>query len=475
MPLCIDCDGTLISTDLLHEAVFLLIKQHPFKLFLLPFWLLKGKAYMKQRLAELVNFKWAILPYREGVLDLIRQARAQGRETVLATASPLPWANGIAAHLNLFDRVIATGNGVNYAGKNKAQELVRLYGAQGFDYAGDSKPDLQVWKDASSAIVVSKSGAFVNRVKAVNPNIETIIAKHKAGLLTYMKALRVHQWLKNLLIFVPILAAHKIGDIQLAKQALFAFFAFSTCASAVYIINDLLDLESDRQHIRKRKRPFAAATIAVKTGALMAPMLLAFSLTVALFLPERFIWVLLIYFAVTLAYSIDLKRRAVVDVMVLAGLYTMRIIAGSAATVITPSFWLLAFSMFIFLSLAMVKRYSELLVTLQQKKEEAAGRGYMVGDLPVLMAMGVSASMMSVLVFAFYLNIPEVNAMYPDKKWLWLISPMLLYWLSRIWMKTHRGEMDDDPIIFAIKDKQSLIVLALCACFFVAALNPLGY
>lgn len=429
---------------------------------------------MKERLAENVNFKWHTLPYREEVVELIKNAKNQGRQVVLATASPLKWANGVAENLGLFDRILATGNGVNYAGVNKAQELTRLFGEKKFDYAGDSKPDLLVWKAANNAIVVIKSQAFVNRVKMVNPNVIKVINKPKAGFLTYLRALRIHQWLKNLLIFVPLLAAHEVGDLQLLQQALLAFLAFSTCASAVYVINDLLDLESDRQHIRKRKRPFAATTIPVKTGALIAPLLLLFSVAVSLFLPERFIWVLAFYFAMTLAYSIELKRRTIVDVMVLAGLYTMRIIAGSAATDITPSFWLLAFSMFIFLSLAMVKRYSELLVSLQQKKEEAAGRGYAVTDLPVLMAIGVSSSMISVLVFAFYLNMPEVNAMYPAKKWLWLISPVLLYWLSRIWMKTHRGEIDDDPIVFAVKDKMSLFVLFLCACCFIAALKPLG-
>ncbi len=424
---------------------------------------------MKDKLAQYVNFRWDTLPYRPEMLQLIEQARQQERRTVLATASPLQWARGIADYLGLFDEVIGTQNGVNLSGKNKAQELIRLYGEKKFDYAGDTSTDLHVWKMASGAIVVSKSKPLLSRAKAVNPNIIKSISKENAGVFTYLRALRIHQWLKNLLIFVPVLAAHQVDNLDNLENTLIAFLAFSSCASAVYVINDLLDLESDRLHIRKRKRPFAAGIIPIKNGALMIPLLLAISVGLSLILPSRFLLVLVLYFVITLAYSIELKRQAIVDVMILAGLYTMRIIAGAVATDITPSFWLLAFSMFIFLSLALVKRYSELLITLQQKKEEAPGRGYVVSDLPVLMALGVSSSMIAVLVFAFYLNMPEINALYHAKKWLWLISPVLLYWLSRIWMKAHRGEVDDDPIVFAVKDLQSLIIFAICACFFTAA------
>ena len=469
IPLCIDCDGTLLRTDLLHEAVFILLKEHPFHVFLLPFWLMRGKAYLKARLAEYVNFNWKTMPYRKEVIELIRRAKADNRKVVLVTASPLNWANGLSAHLGLFDEVFATQQNINLSGTNKAQELVRRYGEKNFDYAGDSRPDLKVWQAAASAIVVTANNRFINKVKTVNENIEDIFKKDKAKILTYVKALRVHQWLKNLLIFVPVMAAHKLSDPVIVTHAVYAFFSFSACASAVYIINDLLDLESDRLHVRKCKRPFAACSIPISTGALLVPLLLAISVALAILSPPYFIWVLAGYFAVTLAYSFKLKRQVIVDVMTLAGLYTTRIIAGAAATQIMPSFWILAFSMFIFLSLALVKRYSELLVTLQQNKEEAHGRGYMVSDLPVLMALGVSSSMLAVLVFAFYLNLPEVNGLYPDKKWLWLISPVLLYWLSRMWMKTHRGEIDDDPIVFAVKDWQSLVVLAICACLFAAA------
>lgn len=469
-PLCIDCDGTLIATDLLYEAFFLLLKQYPLGLFLLPFWLFKGKVYLKERLAERVTFNWETLPYRPEVLDIIKQAQEQGRKVVLVTASPMRWATGIASHLGCFDQVLATENGVNLSGENKANHLVKLFGERNFDYAGDMPVDLHVWAHAATAIVVSSGNKLALSASKKANHVEPIKTK-RANILAYLRALRVHQWLKNLLIVVPLLAAHQLGSINVLVQVFYAFIAFSLCASSVYVLNDLLDLDSDRQHIRKRKRPFAACTIPLSRGMLMVPLLLVLAFAVSMFLPARFVLVLAAYFVMTLAYSIRLKRQVIVDVMMLAGLYTMRIIAGAAATAITPSFWLLAFSMFIFLSLALVKRYSELLITLQINKQAAAGRGYSVNDLPVLMSVGVSSGIGSVLILALYLNNPETNLMYPNTMWLWLMPPLLLYWVSRMWMKAHRGQVDDDPVVFAAKDWQSLLVLLISACIFIVALK----
>ncbi|MDP3607583.1 MAG: UbiA family prenyltransferase [Methylophilus sp.] len=468
--LCVDCDGTLIATDLLYEGFFLMLKQYPMGLLLLPFWLLKGKAYLKNRIAEKVEFNWSTLPYREDVVQLVTQARTQGRTTVLATASPQIWADGIAQQLGCFDLAIGTSESVNLSGHHKADHLAKLYGEKGFEYAGDGQIDMQVWTRSAGAIVVSNNHSLLNQLTKQAVPVVTQIKPKRANLLVYIKALRVHQWLKNLLILVPLLAAHQLTSVQGLLQAGYAFIAFSLCASAVYVLNDLLDLESDRQHIRKRKRPFAACTIPLSQGMLMVPVLLAIAFAVAYLLPIQFVIVLFAYFMMTLAYSFRLKKQVIVDVMMLAGLYTMRIIAGAAATAITPSFWLLAFSMFIFLSLAMVKRYSELLITLQANKKEPAGRGYSVEDLPVLMAIGVSAGLGSVLILALYINSPETNQMYPNTMWLWLIPPIILYWTSRMWMKAHRGQVDDDPVVFAARDWQSLTVIALSACIFAAAL-----
>jgi 4-hydroxybenzoate polyprenyltransferase len=468
--LCVDCDGTLIATDLLYEAFFLMLKQYPLGLLLLPFWLLKGKVYLKNRIAEKVEFNWATLPFREDVLQHIAKARADGRTTVLATASPQVWADGIANQLGCFDLAIGTSETINLSGNRKAEHLAKLYGEKGFEYAGDTQVDMQVWSRSAGAIVVSSSQNLVRQLTKQSIPVVAHIRPKRANILVYIKALRVHQWLKNLLILVPLLAAHQLTSIQGLLQAGYAFMAFSLCASAVYVLNDLLDLESDRQHIRKRKRPFAACTIPLSQGMLMVPVLLVIAFGVSYLLPIQFTVVLFAYFMMTLVYSIRLKKQVIVDVMMLAGLYTMRIIAGAAATAITPSFWLLAFSMFIFLSLAMVKRYSELLITLQANKKEPAGRGYCVEDLPVLMAIGVSSGLGSVLILALYINSPETSQMYPNTVWLWLVPPIILYWTSRMWMKAHRGQVDDDPVVFAARDWQSLAVITLSACIFAAAI-----
>lgn len=468
VPLCVDCDGTLTLTDLLHESVFLLLKQAPWHALLLPIWLMRGKAHMKERIASLVRFNWGTLPLNAQVVESISRAKCQGRQVVMATASHRLLADSFAAHLGFFDRVIATEGDDNLAGHSKAMKLVAAFGERGFDYAGNSRADLAVWSVARSAIVVSGSPTLRREAARVTEVVETFTPQRpRPG--TYLRGLRLHQWLKNILVFVPLLAAHLLFAADGLQKAALAFLAFSFCASAVYVLNDLLDLEADRLHVRKRKRPFASALIPIWQGVLMVPILLGLAIAVASRLPVEFSTVLLFYFTLTLSYSLLLKRQVVVDVLMLAGLYTLRVVAGSAATGIVPSFWLLAFSMFIFLSLALVKRYSELLVTLQRSADKPAGRGYSVQDLPVLMSMGTSSGMVAVLVFALYINNPATLAIYSNPLWLWLVSLLLLYWVSRLWMKTHRGEVHDDPVVFAMRDWQSLMVVALAAgCFTLA-------
>ena len=469
VPLCVDCDGTLIRTDLLYEGLLLLVKQAPLALLLLPLWLLRGKAYFKQRVAERVAFRWDSLPYRERVLELMRAARAAERPVLLATASPKAWADGIAAHVGSVTQVLATDQGHNLRGPAKAARLAELYGPRGFDYAGNDSHDVPVWAGARSAIVVSSSPSLLARARAV-AEVQEVVEDDRAGPLAWLKMIRVHQWLKNLLVFLPFVAAHRLDSTESLVRATLAFAAFCLCASAVYVINDLLDLDSDRRHVRKRNRPLAAGRIPVAHAIVAAPLLLAGSLALALFLPPLLLLVLGCYFAMTLAYSLRLKRQVIVDVLLLAALYTMRLLAGAAATSVVPSFWLLAFSMFLFLSLALVKRYSELKVTLAQSQQSAAGRGYRVADLPVLMALGVSAGMASVMVLALYINDPETRRLYPSTTWLWLVPTLMLYWVSRVWMKTHRDEIDDDPVVWAVRDWQSLLTVVLLGiCFALAS------
>lgn len=460
VPLCIDCDGTLLRTDLLHEAVFLLAKQSPGSLLMLPVWLMRGKPCMKQQIASRVRFNFDSLPVREEVVALITVARAEGRRVVLATASPRPWAEGVARRIGLFDDVIASDEHVNLAGRAKADELAARFGPAQFDYAGNASADLAVWEKSAGSIVVSSNPRLIEAASRRAP-LRATIASPRPTPWAFVRALRIHQWLKNLLVWLPLAAAHQLGSIAGLTQGLLAFLAFGFCASAVYVLNDLLDLEADRLHVRKRKRPFASGAIPLWQGALLIPVLLLMSIVLSLQLPLAFIGVLAGYFAMTLAYSVRLKRQVIVDVLLLAALYTMRVIAGAAATEVLPSFWLLAMSMFLFLSLAMVKRYSELMLTLDQNKQVAPGRGYSVQDLPVLMAIGVSSGMTAVMVLALYVNAPEATLLYQHKLWLWLLPTVLLYWISRVWMKAHRGEVDDDPVVFAARDWQSQCIVVL--------------
>ena len=448
-PLCVDCDGTLIRTDLLHESVFALLKSHWMLVFLLPWWLLRGRAHLKHEIARRVHLDAALLPYHEPLVAWLREERSRGRRLVLATAADRALADGVAAHLGLFDEVLASGRGINLAGTAKARALVERFGERGFDYAGNGASDIPVWQRAGGAVLVGRAGG--------------------PRLVDHLRALRLHQWLKNLLVLLPALAAHRIGEPATLAASLLALLAFGLTASGVYVLNDLLDLPSDRRHARKRLRPFASGRVPVAHGAVMAVALLAAAAAVAALLPLRFQVVLVLYLTLTTAYSVSLKNLPVVDVIVLASLYALRVGAGSAATGIQPSFWLLAFSLFLFLSLALVKRHAELGALLREDGRAAAGRGYEVADLALLMAMGVSSAMASVLVLALYVHHPETARLYAEPMWLWLIVPLLLYWVTRLWMISHRGRMHDDPVVFAARDSTSLAVVALALLVMVAA------
>lgn len=471
MPLCVDCDGTLIHTDLLFESFLLLVKQHFWLALCVPFWfIVHGKAATKLRIASLVEIDASLLPYSADVLAYIQRSRAAGRHVVLATASAQKFADAIAVHLGCFDQVLATNEESirNLSAGNKAAELNRLFGAGNYEYMGNSHDDLPVWKAAGRVAVANASGAVQRGAQQLGP-IEVIALRPHSTPRALIKSLRLHQWMKNLLIFVPLGAAHALIDLHLLGLTFLAFLSFGLCASSVYILNDMLDIEADRAHHRKRNRPFASGALAIPAGALALALCLLLSGALLLLLPPTFALVMLLYYVTTLAYSFRLKRQVMVDIMLLSGLYTVRILAGSAATGITPSFWLLSFSIFIFLSLALVKRYAEMKAAAAKEQTKAAGRGYTVDDLPVLLTLGAASGCSAVQVLALYINSPEVNNLYLHPKMLWVIMPMMLYWISRVWLKTHRGEMHDDPVVFAAKDWQSLLIGALIFCVAVAA------
>lgn len=462
VPLCVDLDGTLIHSDLLLESFLLLIKRNPLYLFLVPLWLLGGKARLKAEIASRVQLNGAALPYTQPLLDWLKTEKAAGRPLWLCTASDARLAQAVADHLGIFDGVLASNGQLNLSGRNKAAELVKRFGDKGFDYCGNHRVDLPIWQQARSAIVVNAPSSLEGTAAKVAP-VSLVIPPRKVGVRVITKALRVHQWAKNALIFVPVAAAHKLTDAAALTDSLLAFVAFSLCASSVYLLNDMLDLEADRQHHSKCNRPFAAGSLSLMFGLLATPALLAVALAICLLLPLQFLGVLAVYYIATLAYSFGIKKVVMVDVLALAGLYTIRIVAGAAASHIPLSFWLLIFAIFIFLSLAIVKRYAELYVMREQGKLSAKGRGYHVEDLSILQNLGTASGYISILVLGLYLNSPEVAVMYHQPKFAWGLVPIMLYWISRIWMETHRGQMHDDPLVYALKDRVSLATGALAA------------
>ena len=456
IPLAVDLDGTLIHTDTLHESAVRALRAHPLSVLAMPFWLARGKAFLKQRLAAHSEFDPAALPYNGPLLDWLRAQKSQGRPLILCTAADQSMAMAVAEHTDLFDDVMASDGHHNLSSRNKASALEARFGRGGFDYAGNSAADMPVWQSARRAIVVNAPASVEQQARAV-ADVEQVFSGHRAGFADFSRVFRVHQWMKNLLLFITPLAAHIVPDADMAGTLMLAFFAFCFCASAVYIANDLFDLDSDRYHPRKKFRPFASGRVSVHLGVLLAPLLILVAAVLALQAGALFAAWLAFYFVLTCAYSWGLKRLIIVDCLVLAMLYSVRIIAGAAAAGIPLSFWLLAFSVFLFLSLAFVKRYAELIVQAQMGREKAHGRGYLTTDAPLVQSLGLAAGYSSVLVLAFYLNSEAVVKLYSSPEFMWTSVPVMLFWISWVWMKAHRGQMHDDPLIFALRDRASLI------------------
>lgn len=399
-PLVVDLDGTLIHTDMLHESCIRVARDKPLSVLGIPLLLLKGKAHLKQELSSKTDFNPQALPYNEELLEWLKEQHSHGRKLILCTASERKIATAIAEEIGIFDDVLASDGVVNLAGDRKSQALEERFGPKGFDYAGNSSADLPVWSNARKAIVVNGSKKLLVKAEKI-AQVDKVFSPRARGLSTWLKMLRVHQWLKNILIFVSLFAAHEIFNLDAWFSLCLAFLSFSFCASSVYIVNDLFDLESDRMHPRKKLRPLASGVVPIWMGVVLAPILLLASLGIASLAGGQFLPWLVFYFTLTCAYSWGLKRLLLIDCFVLALLYTLRIVAGAATVGHTLSFWLLAFSVFLFLSLAFVKRYAELENLLLRGKEKIHGRGYKTTDAPLLQSMGIVAGYASTLVFAF--------------------------------------------------------------------------
>lgn len=471
IPLVVDLDGTLIKSDLLFETASALIIKSPAKLFHIIRLALSSRSLLKSYLAESVAIDPSLLPFNQEVIALLKDEKLKGRKIILATASNSIPANLTATHLNLFDEIFASEKNLNLKSHDKKQLLEIKFGKGGFDYIGNDYADIPIWKSARKAYLVSTSRQLISRVNRIG-NLDAVIHSGKPPLLQpLIKSMRPHQWLKNLLIFIPLFAAQLYSNIPSILSAFLAFIAFGLTASSAYVLNDLVDINDDRRHPRKKFRPFAAGNISLIYGWVLWPTLLVAALLISfLSLPKAFVTVLTTYLFLTLAYSFILKRKVIVDALTLAALYTLRIIAGIYAIGVPLSFWLLSFSMFFFLSLALVKRFSEI-KSIQSSEAHAslAGRGYYLEDLELVSSMGIGSGYISILVLALYIQDISSSHLYPHPEFIWLACPLLLFWISRIWLISHRGKMHDDPVFFAAKDKISWCSLAgLILLFFLA-------
>lgn len=451
VPLCVDLDGTLLRVDSLQESIAAFVGGGFWRVFLILIWWGQGRAYLKSRLAKLAPVTIGSLPVTKDFLRYLISEHRSGRRLVLVTGADIETAKAASVHFGIFDEVLASDGRINLVGKKKAEELVKRFGAAGFDYAGNSRDDLAVWK-------VARERLYVNAASGLRKAGGQQFGQGAHWLSAWKSALRPHQWSKNLLVLIPAIAGHKVTEAAVLRNTGLGIAAFCACASAVYILNDLMDLSADREHPTKWARPFASGDLSPAAGLAVAVWLLMCAGAIGLLLPTTFLVVLGLYFVTSLLYSAVIKKLLLLDVFALAGLYSLRILGGHGATEIRYSSWLLGFSMFLFLSLALVKRYVELHRVELSGRMAAAGRSYLTTDLPLLISLGPLSGWLAVLVLALYINSPEVQLLYHHPLRLLLVCPLLLYWVSRVWLLAKRDLLHDDPVVFALKDPTSYAV-----------------
>lgn len=477
MPLLIvDLDGTLIRSNLLWESFAAALRHNPWRCLLALLAILHGKAALKRSLAEVGPIDPVALPYRRKFLSWLRREHANGRQMVLATAAHETIANQVAGHLKIFERVLASDGFQNNKGHEKLAMIERSFPGQPFDYCADSRSDIPLFKAARKGYLVGAGASLTTSVSSDVP-VDLKFAKTNTGprFRYWLRAIRPRHWLKNLLVLVPFFSAFLVTETTLLLNALMAALAMCLAASSGYVINDLLDMQADRHHPRKFRRPFAMGRLTAAEGFIGALLLQIGALLIALMVGwSVLVWVV-IYLLGTFSYSVFFKREPIIDVMMLAGLYTTRIIIGANAVGADRSLWLLAFSVFFFFSLATMKRCGELVGRRNRGEKTTAGRGYEPADLQMLCPAGVATGIASVLVLALYVQSPDVEARYPIPEALWLALVALLVWLCRAWLDTMRGQMHDDPLIYALRHRRGrMVLLMVIASFSLASLWGLG-
>jgi 4-hydroxybenzoate polyprenyltransferase len=457
-PLCVDLDGSLVKSDTLLDGMCLFARHHPLQLLRVPLWLMQGRARLKHEVAQRAHLDPTRLPYNGELLRYLHAEKRAGRQLLLTSGADESVAQGVALHLGIFDGVIASDTRTNLTSGKKLARLREQLGE--FDYIGNSRADLQLLSQARVAMVANPTAGLSSAIHARKIPIARSFIDRRPAVRMSIKAMRVHQWAKNVLLFAPLLMSHQLTPSAVITIVA-AFFCFSFMASVTYLVNDMLDIDNDRRHATKRLRPFASGDLSVALGVALVAGLTVASVALLPMLTRSFCLWLAVYVVSTMTYSFYLKQIAIFDVILLSSLYTLRLLAGGAATGTEISPWLGGFSTFLFLSLAMVKRFSELENLRERGATRTHGRGYLVSDLEQIRSFGTSAATAAVVVFMLYIARPDVTALYRHAARLWFIVPLLIFWIYRVWLIASRGELDDDPVVFAMRDRVSLAVGAL--------------
>lgn len=449
-PLCVDLDNTLIKTDIMFEASIKLLQKNPIKfiIFLYKFFISKsdGKFYLSNN----IEIDSKFIPLNEEVLNFCKQRYNAGHEVFIATGAPEKYALSICEQFNFVKNVYSSNEKTNLVSTNKRKLLTSLFGEKGYDYIGDSTKDIPIWNSAKHCYLVGNNTLLSKKIF-----FEKVFTVEKNKLSDILKSLRPKQWVKNLLVFLPLLLAHQIQNTQKFQLAIQAFLSFCMIASAIYTMNDLTDIDNDRKHNLKKNRPLAACLISIDRSIILflicaiSGFLLGWNLGFSSFL------ILALYATLNIGYSFSWKKIIILDVVLLTSFYLLRISIGGIATDITISPWMRAFSFFLFISLAFLKRYSEVK---KVSTSEVAGRGYYASDAIALFSFGSTCALLTVLVFSQYIFQSQISNLYKSPDWLWAAAIILLYWLSLLWLRAFRNEVHDDPVMFVLKDKASLIL-----------------
>jgi 4-hydroxybenzoate polyprenyltransferase/phosphoserine phosphatase len=469
VPLVVDLDGTLTVSDTLYEGFAQLLFGAPLSALATLTHLRHGIAALKREIARRSPLNVADLPYRHDLVELINREKLRGRPVHLVTAADQSTADAVARELGLFASAIGSDGITNIKGEKKLARLRERF-PDGFIYAGDSPADLPVFRAARGVILCDAGASTTAAVAKSGTPVLATLNRSAGEWRHWMRAFRVHQWSKNLLLFVPMFVGHAYGDPAVLGRTAIAFAILCALSSATYVLNDLADLHADRQHATKRLRPFASGDLKVLRGLIVAPTMIAAAMACALILSPSFALTLLAYLLLTSAYSLGLKRVALLDVFIIGILFSLRILMGTAVANMDHSPWLLSFSLAFFISLALAKRHGEVMRAARVDADEIAGRGYRGNDWPVTLSFGIGIALVSVVIMLLYMtNDAAPSGFYRHSGWLYANPALLTVWLMRIWLLSNRMLLHEDPVVFALRDRASLVLgLAVSIAFYLA-------